>query len=93
MTILHQIFCCVGKRNVSVQIPALLTESFDPTIGGKAVIVASVTDYKGGFMDRGIISFDYLIKVLFREMPLNPLGRSLIARLEYVNPFCEHLVI
>jgi hypothetical protein len=93
MPVLYQIFRCVSKGYVGIQIAPLLGESFDPTVCRKAVIVASVTDYKGSFMDRGIICFDYLLKILFREMPLNSLGRSLITCFEDVDAFCKHRVI
>jgi hypothetical protein len=92
MTIFHQVLGCVGKRNVGIQIAPLLAESLDPTICRKAVIVACVTDYEGRFMDRGIISFNHLLKVLFREVSLNSLGRGLITCFEDVDAFCKHRV-
>ena len=92
MTVLHQILCCVGKGHIGVQIAPLLGESFDPTIGGKAVVVTGVADYQGCFVGRWVICFDYLLQVLVREVSLNALSRSLITCLENVNPFCKHRV-
>jgi hypothetical protein len=93
MSVFYKILGSIRKGNIGIQIASLLGESFDPTVCRKAVIVASVTDYKGSFMDRGIICFDYLLKILFREMPLNSLGRSLITCFEDVDAFCKHRVI
>ena len=93
MTIFHQVLGCVGKRNVGIQIASLLGESFDPTICREAVVVASVADYKGSFMDRGIVGFHHLFEVFVREVSLDPLGRSLITCFEDVDAFCKHRVI
>ena len=92
MTILHQIFCRIRKSDVGIQIAPLLAESLDPTLCRKAVIVACVTDYEGRFIDRGIVSFNHLLKVLFREVSLNSLGRGLITCFEDVDAFCKHRV-
>jgi hypothetical protein len=90
--IFHQIFGRVRKGHVGIQIAPLLGESFDPTVSRKAIIVTGVTDYERCLMYRRVIVINYLLQVLVREVSLNTLGRSLIACLEYVNPFCEHLV-
>ena len=92
MAVLHQVFCCVRKGNVGIQIVPLLGESFDPTVGGSTIVVACVADYKGGFMDRRIIGFNYLLEVLVREVSLNTLCRSLITCFEDVDAFCKHRV-
>jgi hypothetical protein len=93
MTVFYQILGGIREGNVGIQIASLLGESFDPTVGRKAVVVASVTDYKGSFMDRGIIGFHHLLEVFVREMSLDPLGRSLITCFEDVDAFCKHRVI
>ncbi len=92
MPVLDQIFRCVCKGYVGIQITPLLSESFDPTVCRKTVVVASVTNYKGSFMDRGIVSVNHLLKVLVREISLNTLGRSLITCFEDVDAFCKHRV-
>jgi hypothetical protein len=50
MPILHQILGRVCKGHVGIQIAPLLGESFDPTVGRKAVIVTGVADYEGCLM-------------------------------------------
>jgi hypothetical protein len=69
-----------------------LAESFDPTVGRCAIVIASVANHQGGFMDRGIVSFNYLLKIFLREVPLNTLGGGLITCFEDVDAFCEHRI-
>jgi hypothetical protein len=92
MTVFYQIFCCIRKGNISVQIAPLLGKSFNLTVGGSTIVIACVTNHEGGFMDRRIIGFYYLLKVLVREVSLNTLSRSLITCFEDVDAFCEHRV-
>jgi len=51
-----------------------------------------MADYERGFVDRGIICVDNLLQVLFREVSLNTLGRSLITCFEDVDAFRKHRV-
>ena len=92
MPVLYQISRCVGEGHIGIQIAPLLGESFDPTVGGKAIVVTGVADYQGCFVSGGIICFYYLLKILVREMPLNTLSRSLITCFEDVDAFCKHRV-
>jgi hypothetical protein len=92
MPVLHKILSSIRKSHIGIQIASLLGESFDPAVCGKAIVVTSVTDYKGSFMDRGIVSLNYLLEIFIREVPLNTLGRSLITCFEDVDAFRKHRV-
>ena len=61
MAVFHQIFCCIRKGNVSVQIAPLLGKPLNPTVGWSTIIVPCMTDHEGGFMDRGIVGFHHLL--------------------------------